>query len=349
MIRGNELIDALRGLFESCQAFDTRRYEDCPSAEEIFAQLVPPIQDELDGALSLLGIILDHYEPLADAKLAAEDDPQEGCTDESRARRIADLSFVARIELMQQRERLMALSRDSDPWEAISTCASTRRRVLKSATALERGICECEGIELDGGLYPSGLERSLLVRRAYGRFRKAIVQGGEPSEGNIHDRLRLASVEIGVIVDGPIYEDLRVEDRRQFRIFGVRIEEWLAEGEDGHLREGLDLYQDLVSFAQLLTQVNNRADLQEHDNRVLSEIYRDLFNMAAQPNCLEPEALARMKRLYGRDDELDHLMDYAEDSPPALWRMPLARIMSGSAAAASSRSGGQRADSSALF
>ncbi len=100
MIRGNELIDALRGLFESCQAFDTRRYEDCPSAGEIFAQLVPPIQDELDGALSLLGIILDHYEPLADAKQAA-DDAEEGSADESRARRVADLSFVARIELMQ--------------------------------------------------------------------------------------------------------------------------------------------------------------------------------------------------------------------------------------------------------
>ncbi len=332
MIRGNELIDALRGLFESCQAFDTRRYEDCPSSGEIFVELVPPIQDELDGALSLLGIILDHYEPLAEGKDACEAAAVE-TMDESVARRVADLTFVARIELMQQRERLMALSSDTDPWEAISVCASTRRRVLKSVTALERAICECEDIELDGGLYPSGLERSLQVRHAYGRFRKAIVQGGEPDEDGIRDRLRLASVEIGVIVQGKVYEDLRVEDRRQFRTFGVQIDEWLEKGDEGHAREGSVLYQDLVSFAQLLTQVNNRADLQEHDNQVLSEIYRDLFGKGAAPS-LQPEALHRIKALYGRDDELDHLMDYAENSPAELWRTPLARMMSGSTSGA---------------
>ncbi len=108
MNRLDGLLEALRALFASAQSFDTRAYEECPSTGEIFDRLVPPIQGELDGALSLLTLILDHFEQVAEGENASSEGagsvPYEvPKADPTGASSLADLAFVARSELMQQR------------------------------------------------------------------------------------------------------------------------------------------------------------------------------------------------------------------------------------------------------
>ncbi len=334
--RPRELLEALRILFGSCQGFDTRAYEESPSAEAIFKKLVPAIQGELEGALSLISLILDYYEPLVQTKsesqLLAEGEDGDSRGSNPTAD-LTDLLFIARIELMQQGERLGSLQDDSDPWEAISICAATRRRILKLSTVIDKDICILEGEEgqtENDASYPSELERSLLVRRVYGRFRKAIVQGPAPDKESIQGRMEMALREIEVIVNGEVYQDMRVEDRRQFRCFSVQIEAWLATGEPFDEFEGLTIFQEVVNFSQLLIQVNNRGDLQEYDGRVLVEIHAELFGKDEIPNEISPDVLERLRSLYGRDDELDHLMDYVEESPPQFWKNPLERIIANS-------------------
>ncbi len=328
--RPHELLEALRILFGRCQGFDTRAYEASPSAEAIFKKLVPAIQGELEGGLSLISLILDYYEPLVQTKsesqLLAEGEDGESRGSNPTAE-LTDLLFIARIELMQQGERLGSLQDDSDPWEAISICAATRRRILKLSTVIDKGICALAGEDDKEAPYPSELERSLLVRRVYGRFRKAIVKGPTPDKESIKSRMEMAAREIELIVDGEVYQDMRVEDRRQFRCFSAQIEAWLACGEPLDEFEGITIFQEVVNFSLLLMQVNNRGDLQEYDSHVLAEIHAELFGKAEIPQKISPDVLDRLKSLYGRDDELDHLMDYAEESPPEFWKNPLERII----------------------
>lgn len=331
--RPRQLLETLRVLFGSCQSFDTRSYEDSASAEAIFQKLVPAIQGELEGALSLISLILAYYEPLVQTKsesqLLAEGEDGDSRGSNPTAD-LTDLLFIARIELMQQGERLGSLQDDTDPWEAISICAATRRRILKLSTVIDKDICAIEGEAQEEAPYPSELERSLLVRRVYGRFRKAIVQGPSPDKESIESRMAMAAREIEVIVNGEVYQDMRVEDRRQFRTFSVQIEDWLAMGESFNEFEGITIFQEVVNFSQLLMQVNNRGDLQEYDSRVLVEIHTELFCKDEVPTEISPDVLERLKSLYGRDDELDHLMDYVEESPPVFWKNPLERIISNS-------------------
>lgn len=331
--RPRELLDALRTLFGSCQGFDTRAFEESPSAEAIFTKLAPAIQGELEGALSLVSLILDYYEPLVQTKsesqLLAEGEEGDSRGSNPTAD-LTDLLFIARIELMQQGERLGSLQEDSDPWEGISICAATRRRILKLSTVIGKDICDLEGVKTKDSPYPSELERSLLVRRVYGRFRKAIMKGPTPDKESIKSRMQMAEREIDVIVKGDVYQDLRVEDRRQFRTFCVQMEGWLACGDPLDEFEGITIFQEIVNFSQLLVQVNNRADLQEHDRRLLAEIHGDLFEKGKSAKKIKVSVLKKLKRLYGRDDELDHLMDYSDESPPELWQAPLERIMASS-------------------
>ena len=137
----------------------------------------------------------------------------------------------------------------------------------------------------------------------------------------------MAAREIEVIVNDEVYQDMRVEDRRQFRTFSAQIEDWLAGGEPFNVFEGITVFQEVVNFSQLLMQVNNRGDLQEYDSHVLAEIHAELFGKAEIPQKISPDVLDRLKSLYGRDDELDHLMDYAEESPPEFWENTLERII----------------------
>ena len=199
---------------------------------------------------------------------------------------------------------------------------------------IDKDICvlegEAQGEEEQEACYPSELERSLLVRRVYGRFRKAIVQGPAPDKESIKSRMEMAAREIEVIVNGDVYQDMRVEDRRQFRKFNVQIENWLGSGEPFDEFEGITIFQEVLNFSQLLMQVNNRGDLQEYDSRVLVEIHAELFCKDEIPNEISPDVLERLKSLYGRDDELDHLMDYVEESPPQFWKNPLERIIANS-------------------
>ncbi|MBW2713143.1 MAG: hypothetical protein JRC77_05265, partial [Deltaproteobacteria bacterium] len=254
---------------------------------------------------------------------------------------LTDLLFIARIELMQQGERLGTLEKDSDPWYAISICAATRRRILKLSTVIDRDVCTLEGEDIKEAPYPSELERSLLVRRVYGRFRKAIVKGTMPDKETIKSRMEMAEREIEVIVNGEVYQDMRVEDRRQFRSFSEQIKGWLVEGHSFDDFEGITIFQEVVNFSQLLVQVNNRADLQEYDSRVLAEIHAELFSDENKiPDEISSEVLEKFKSLYGRDDELDHLMDYSEESPPAFWKNPLERIIANSSQTAGTQPSG---------
>ncbi|MEM6794433.1 MAG: hypothetical protein AAF725_10665, partial [Acidobacteriota bacterium] len=177
------------------------------------------------------------------------------------------------------------------------------------------------------------IKDSLETRRLYGQFRRAIHRPGEPQDlDEVTAQLRGAAHRIAILRDRKIYPFLRIYDRVPIRRLQKRIQAWLEEAWDPAVaaereRQGRQLLSDLVSFAELLKQINNREDLREHDRRTAMRLHRVFFESKNSPGSLEPGHLGDLELLLGRDDELDALvLDPSRHSVEGL-RAPLGRLL----------------------
>ena len=100
---------------------------------------------------------------------------------------------------------------------------------------------------------------------------------------------------------------------------------WL-EDKDASEDIGRRLWTDLVSFARLLVQVNNREEIREHDRRMVSQIYHQLFLVTETPERLSANQLEDLESLLGRDDELDQVILRINEHPLEDLRPPLVRL-----------------------
>jgi hypothetical protein len=224
---------------------------------------------------------------------------------ESGARRIVELAFMAQWELERKALELRAMAaKDTDAWEAIARYGSARRRVLKSTIAVETALSEQEGLASGlKDLHLTELHRSLETRRAYAIFRREIRRRPANEHDGIKQALRTAGIATARLIGRDVYEDLRVTDRMRLRELQTKVLEWLR-GEDGFdCDAGMELWQDLSAFADLLLQVNHRAELREHDGALLERVYAGLFS--SSPSGSVPDAMRLTRTLLGRDAELD--------------------------------------------
>jgi len=332
-----EFQQRLRNVAERARAINTRDFEGKPPLA-LKQDLLPVLSAVLSEAIGLLGSVLTHYEKPndSDAKEFADVETEEFyrridglMNDESGPQRIVELAFIARWELKRKAEELqtVATSKD-DAWDAIARCGSSRRRLLKSAIAVETAICEHEGLSSTlRELNLTELRRSLETRRAYAIFRGEL--SGHPGDGaeRIKQGLRGAGIAIARLIGRDVYEDLRVTDRMQVRTLQERVLRWLRgdEGFDGNA--GLQIWQDLSAFADLLLQVNNRQELREHDQTVLAEMYADLFALHPAPESIPVAVRRQLEPLLGRDRELDELIQNPGSRTVDEWKPTLRRLL----------------------
>lgn len=324
----------LRDLALTARGIDLRGFEGRDSAAAL-RELVPAAQSALAGGIDVLGYVLDRYDPTEPYRgLGADslgfyrevDRLLEG--GQSAAQRLGDLAFMARWELRRKHEQVAAIHESRELWMILTACGSARRQVVKSATAVERALSEAEGLPPSlEGLYVSELDLSREVRRAYGRFRRGVVRGGEPPPERVVSRLRTAAVGIAQLVGRDCYESLRVVDRVQLRAVQARLIEQLRHPDAGGPRASLRLWQDVAAFAELLGGVNNRAELREHD---LALAERALATMPPEQDdgaALDGALLEALRGLAGRSDEIDELIERRAAATAAEWRAPLRRIV----------------------
>ena len=336
---GTKLIHALRTLVDRIHALDTRTYEEA-ELPLIQGELVPRIGRLLTAADTLIGEVFRFY----DALLSPSDDEAYGIdelsfetsldqlmTSSTAARQIADISFIARLELSRKRQQLESLSAGTDSWEHIAVCASVRRRILKATTALEKAICEYEQLEPQSDWYITAMTRSVEIRRTYARFRRRLGPGDTPSESDVYSRIRRAGIAIASLIGLDIYEDLKIRDRQMLRELQHRVVDWLRVSEDRgdqiRARAGLRLWQDAIGLANLLMQVNNRAELRDYDAEVLTEVNEILFGGIIPARRLSLMMLDKLRSLYGLDDELDQCIDAGETCSMEAWRSSIVRVL----------------------
>ena len=312
-------------LVERAREIDIGTFETAPT-EVLSAELRPRTSDLLEQANALVRCVLEACEisDVVDAmsgasfELALDAAVEE--TTRSAISRVADVAFIAQVELRQRAARLATLSLHEATLLVVE-CDGALRRLTKALSAIDRAIARAAGSapNLD---YVSELELSLRVRRCYARFRRQVLAGGEEPETaeQIEKRLRRAGTEIAVIVGLPIYPALRLGDRAQLRSLQQRIMSWLKSPRR-EPASGLQIRSDVCGFAAMLADVNRRQELFEHDARV---VLGALESLSAVTRVSE-RTFAELVTLEGRDDGVDALL--AEGSRDArAWLAVLERV-----------------------
>ncbi len=291
------------------RSLNLRSFEES-SREVIAKQLVPRVRTLLAMTSELLGRILEYY---------------EARSGESDHQRITDVAFMARVELRFKHGSLRNVqATDGAPTQIIGLCAGALSRSFKAATAVENALCAHHGL-VSRLSATAGVNASLEVRKAYARFRHAVLNGAPPTAEDLRHRLLNASIAIGRLVGCDVYREMRYSDRAELGKLQQRISAWMNEKTAG-VESGMRLWQDLVVFTELLDAVNGRSELLEHDRWVVDHVYTELFDSSSRPQRIPEKLMGYLVRLYGRNDEIGKLIELGARARPEDWQDPLRRL-----------------------
>lgn len=296
-------------LVERAREIDIGTFESAPT-DVLSNELRPRTKDLLEQANELVRCVLEAcevsnvVEAMSGASFELAMDVAVEETTRTAISRVADIAFIAQVELRQRAARLSALNLH-EATVLVAECDGALRRLTKALSAIDRAIARASGStpHLE---YVSELELSLRVRSCYARFRSRVLAGREELEtpDAIEQRLRRAGAEIAVMVGLPIYPALRLGDRAQLRSLQQRIVSWLRSKERDPAG-GQNVWRDVCAFVAMLSDVNRRQELFEHDARV---VLGALEALATAADRVPESTLCELRALEGRDDEVDELL-----------------------------------------
>lgn len=321
------MVSRVRGLYAEVSRLDVRAFERSDS-RELTRGLCPLVSHFLAQTSRLIAEIGASSEP-EDAVVRESQGPEFELhidslivSADSVVRLLADIAFVAGLELSQRSRQLSALDSTVEAAEILVQCDSALRRIKKSLVAVEHALASLEGSP-GSARYHTELESSLRVRVRYARLRTAILGAGQPAADTLHARMRAAGTQIAMLIGNDIYPELRIRDRIQLRSLQDRILAWLRTKEPRDEVAGGRLWQDLDAFLRMLALVNKRQELRAHDASVLVAASLDL---AAGSHVSDVSSrLASLRRL---DDELDAMLDHATVIEASYWADVVGRLSS---------------------
>ncbi|MEM9292093.1 MAG: hypothetical protein AAGD01_10470 [Acidobacteriota bacterium] len=323
----SDYLGQLDALLSRVEKVDFQVSEDTV-AIPLAAKFVPTVLSLLEDAVDLLGEIQEHFE--ADDAHRNKGEQDSSLVDigalissELAARSLADLSFVARSELKSCRQELGAAEKQNNFWHMASRCDTGLRRMRKALISVESSIYEYQSRKGPIRVWYD-LDLSLQIRKIYGKIRRDILFGPVPEDDELVDRFPQVMEHFRNLRSLDLYPLLRIDDRVQMKRMTRRIADWLSQDpRDGE--EGQRLWQDLTGFAGLLSQINNRQELREHD-RQLIDLGRRVLRNRRKGGQLPEELLQDFENLLGLDDELDALILAPEDNLQHSWSGPLERL-----------------------
>lgn len=238
------------------------------------------------------------FERLMDEAVSASD---------ATVRAVEDTAFLVVLELGQRAERLERTGTASSVLALLGECDSALRRTKKGLAAIEVAIAALDGSSPALG-WSSELDKALHVRTAYAWFRRHIRQidlRQRDAPGTLHPAMRACGTAIAQLVGRDDYAHARVADRLQVRQLQQRILGWLHPEHRHDELAGRRLWQDILAFTEMLTQVNRREELVEHDRNALARAHQELL----QPGATDRAIRTAMAPLAGLDDDLDTALE----------------------------------------
>jgi hypothetical protein len=319
-----ELLARTSHLIEAANAIDFQ-VSDQPGALSLAAISAPTIRDTVVGAVSLLKQVEAYYEEVVDPETAETlFDIGALISAEMAAREITDLAFVAGRELRTCVAQLDRSIETEDLIAMVSGCDTAVRRLRRALIPIEGAMCEFHGVEAPIRRWVD-LEVSLRIRRLYMQFGRAVAAVAD-DEIQMEMRLAFVASRVSNIRSSDLYPCLRIEDRLEMQKLFSRIVGWLDEGEERDPSRGFELWQDVRTFAALLTDINNRQELREHDRKVACEAVQRLFvNERTEPGLPEDLRL-KLQMVLGRDEDLDASILCTAQVQKEQLEVPLRRI-----------------------
>jgi hypothetical protein len=317
------ILERLRALLPRALAIPVVAYE-----EEVGEALIPLLDDAkgcvheaiacFDATLALFdqpAPFVDDFdfEPPSQVSQALDDLVSETST--RAGERVSNTAFIGRIGLLARSRQLQALQPEPQ-WELVSTCGRALREVYKATSAVELVLSEELGERSGVRHFVTELQHSIRTRHAYWAFRRDVLASTPPTISTIYGRLRSASNAIAKLAGRESYAVARFDDRLQIRGFHQRIRahlhEMLQARHDGNRIEALEiagmrLWQDLANLCDLIMQVNQRAELRQHDRALLQDSIDHLDNITSAM------LVERLRPLRGRDGELDAWLEAPRD------------------------------------
>ncbi|MFO0682846.1 MAG: hypothetical protein U0234_12375 [Sandaracinus sp.] len=223
-----------------------------------------------------------------------------------------DVAFMARAELRPFRERLALASGDA---ERLDEARRALRRIARTLSALDIAM---NGAEEGGVTSELMLAQSLTTRRAYARFRRAVLRVALPlaSADDARRALERARVHLAMLVRSDAYPIARSHDRAQIDALAARVA--LASAGGAEPVEVARLWQDVEGLARLTADVSRRHELVAHDTALVAHATAAL----AGARSIEPRLRAKLERLAGLDEDTDRLLDEGDWDLDA-WRTVL--------------------------
>ena len=283
--------------------------------------LVARVRDLMADALELMHEVMVLYDgegpagPDLDETSAGREDEDlleigAAISSELAAQEVSNMAFAARAQLKENYDALIGALDGGFIWVVASHADTGLRRVGRGLISLESAMREYENLEPVDRQW-SSLEDSLEIRRLYGQFRRAILRDPEIVDAaGLAKNLKSAALRIAILRDRKIYPFLRIYDRVPIRRLQKRILGWLDRdpAEPDWEQDGRRLWSDLVSFAELLVQINSREELREHDRRTIERLYRLIYESPTPVREISPAHLADLEQLVGRDEALDRVV-----------------------------------------
>ena len=300
----------------------------------LHGRLVQQVQEVIQEALDLMQRVMDFYEQESGADISSTtDEDRQGedgflreigaaISSELAAQEVSNIAFAVRAQLVETYSALRSALGGDQVWLIASQADTGLRRAGKGLITLEATIREYEGLEPVEHSW-SRLHDSLEIRKLYCQFRRGILHQGRPQDlDSLTTNMRKAAHRIAILRDRRIYPLMRISDRLPIRRLQKRILNWLnQEPATNRYEEGRQLWSDLMSFAELLIQINHREELREHDRQVVkdwldayfpqssaSEAAAEIHNPPIEDRPAEPFHIAELEPLIGCYEALDDLL-----------------------------------------
>lgn len=305
--------------------------DDEPGCLALAALSAPMIAEVLRDGVVLLDEVRSYYESDR-VRAAAERQDPESLNDigalistQVAAQEISDLAFVTRSEVRHSLAALEVAIGSQDPPRIVVRCDDAVQRLRRGMIPLENAIGEYEGVAPPTRVWWD-LEISLRIRSRYAGLRHRVVTAPPPTQGDLRTRIEQVTRELAQVRSAEIYRFMRIDDRIQMRALYRRMVLWLEREGGDDLVEGQRLWQELVSFVELLVGINNRQELQAHDQRVIARACQELLEAEPRPSRVPESLIEELENVVGRDDQLDRLILEGGSSGPTEWEGTLLRL-----------------------
>lgn len=152
----------------------------------------------------------------------------------------------------------------------------------------------------------------LRVRQLYGELRRRLFRIGEgPADGRLEEAERV----LRWIVAHPLFPRIRLDEQLRFH----RLLDDLADS--GGRDESAERWDEVRDFVAYLNLINHRGDLVAFDRDLLGWLDR-----AIEARGVDPSTLTPMRWIFGRDDDLDRLLEEVATTDREVWLGEIRRV-----------------------